>query len=349
MYPILRKALFYLDAERAHDLGVNALGLTGRSERLQQALFGKALDGDQNRPVQTLGLEFANALGVAAGLDKQGKALDGLFALGFGWVETGTVTPRPQAGNPRPRLFRLHQHQALINRMGFNSIGVERFTANLRKQQSVINKSGIVSINIGKNAQTPIERAATDYLTCLEAVFAYADIVTINVSSPNTPQLRDLQFGNGLTALLGAVSNRREQLCSEAGRRLPLLIKIAPDGMSESVLQDIVERSVDSGIDGIIATNTSTARPLVEHEPLARQAGGLSGKPIEASANATLALLSEINQGRLTLVGCGGIHDTDSAKRRLHAGADLLQLYTAFIYQGPELVQQIVSGIAHQT
>jgi len=306
-----------MDAERAHDLGVRALNLTGQYPRVARVLTGSRVQ--QSHPALSrsiLGLNFANPLGVAAGLDKQGNAVDGLFALGFGWVEVGTVTPKPQPGNPKPRMFRLQKHNALINRMGFNSIGLEQFLKNLRTQKTIRDKSGIVAINLGKNADTSLSDAASDYVTCLNGVYDYASLVTINVSSPNTPELRKLQFGDGLARLLDAVSNRREQLGSASGRRAPLMIKIAPDDMTEEVLIDIVNQSLNCGIDGIIASNTSVSRPRVTGSPLAEQTGGLSGAPIAGLAQATLKRLSSINEGRLVLVGCGGIHDGASASRR---------------------------------
>lgn len=349
MYPLLRKALFKFDAETAHDLGVKGLNLIGRYPALRYAITGATPAPTPNLERKLFGLSFPNPLGVAAGLDKQGNAVDGLFSLGFGWVETGTVTPLAQAGNPRPRMFRLHEHEALINRMGFNSIGVERFTANIRRQRAVADRTGILSINIGKNARTTIEDAASDYLTCLNSVYQYADIVTINISSPNTPELRNLQFGDELARLLDALSTRREQLATDTQRRVALLIKIAADDMIETSLKGVVENSLNSGIDGIIAVNTTTARPLVAENSLAQENGGLSGKPLLVAAQSTLNKLAVIADGRLPLVGCGGIHDAESAQRRLTGGAELLQLYTALIYQGPRLVPKILNGLASRT
>jgi len=335
-----------MDDERAHDLGVRALTLAGRSPNIARALIDSRLRHPHPLLRRTvLGLSFANPLGVAAGLDKQGSAIDGLFALGFGWVEVGTVTPRPQAGNNKPRMFRLQEHNALINRMGFNSIGVEAFIRNIRTQKAIQDKSRIVAINLGKNADTPLAEASSDYIKGINAIYEFADLISINISSPNTPELRKLQFGDGLAQLLDALSNRREQLGSMVGRRAPLMIKIAPDGMSEEVLTDIVEQSLKCGIDGIIAGNTSVGRTLVEDSPLAEQAGGLSGAPITGLAQATLRQLAQIAQGRLTLTGCGGIQSGDSAVDRLDGGADLIQLYTGLVFHGPSLVADILAEL----
>ncbi len=335
-----------MDAERAHDLGVATLALAGRRPRLARMLTDARLkQSDPALQRTVLGLTFANPLGVAAGLDKQGSAIDGLFALGFGWVEVGTVTPRPQPGNSKPRMFRLQEHNALINRMGFNSIGVDAFVRNIRTQRAIQDKSRIVAINLGKNAQTPLAEAASDYVTGLNAVYEFADLITVNISSPNTPELRKLQFGDGLAKLLDAVSSRREQLGSQVGRRAPVLVKIAPDDMSDDVLNDIVEQSLNSGIDGIIAGNTSVDRSPIADSPLASQSGGLSGAPIAGLAQATLQRLAQISQGRLTLTGCGGIDDADSATSRLDCGADLIQLYTGLVFHGPSLVADILAEL----
>lgn len=278
-YGLARAFLFGLDAERAHDLTIESLAaLQGTPAR---CLWAQARVDD---PVTIAGLRFPNRIGMAAGLDKNGRCIDALGAMGFGFVEVGTVTPKPQPGNPKPRMFRLPESHALINRLGFNNDGLDAFVANVRRSRRFRASGGVLGLNIGKNANTPIERANDDYLACLAAVYPHADYVTINISSPNTQNLRALQSDTALDALLGALQRRRQQLLAEHGRRVPLFVKIAPD-LEEAQVQVIAETLVRHGIDGVIATNTTIARDAVKGQPHAEEAGGLSGAPVRDSSN----------------------------------------------------------------
>jgi len=327
LYSLARSALFQLDAERAHELTIEAFK---HLPRLATAPFACRAEDD---PVSLFGLKFPNRVGLAAGLDKNGEAIEAWARLGFGFIEVGTVTPRPQPGNPRPRMFRLVAQRALINRLGFNNKGVDY----LLRQVAEADYNGILGINIGKNADTPIERAADDYLICLRKVYQAASYVTINISSPNTKNLRDLQDEARLEALLQSLAAERRALAQQYGRHTPLLVKIAPD-VSALQLDHIARLAVDLGIDGLIATNTTLARPGLEDEPLAREAGGLSGAPLEPLACDTLRKLRARVGQAYPLVGVGGICSGEDARARRRAGADLLQIYTGFIYQGPALV-----------
>jgi dihydroorotate dehydrogenase len=288
-----------------------------------------------------MGLEFPNPVGLAAGLDKNGEYIDALAAFGFGFLEVGTVTPRPQPGNPRPRLFRIVEREAIINRMGFNNVGVERFVANVRRARY----QGILGINIGKNFDTPIERAADDYLACLERVYPYASYVTVNISSPNTKNLRQLQQADELDGLLGRIERRRGELAKGAQRRVPLAVKIAPDLDDEQVaaIARLVERH---GVDAVIATNTTVSRVGVEGLPHADEAGGLSGAPVRAQSTAIVRKLAHALGGRVPVIGVGGILGADDAREKLAAGASLVQVYTGLVYRGPGLVRDIVRGLA---
>ncbi|MDA1118637.1 MAG: quinone-dependent dihydroorotate dehydrogenase [Proteobacteria bacterium] len=333
LYALARPLLFLLDPERAHEL---TLGLADAPLRLGLLRVPRA----PGAPVQAMGLQFPNAVGLAAGLDKNAAHVDALSRLGFGFIEVGTVTPRPQAGNPRPRLFRLPKARALINRMGFNNVGLDVFMQNLSRASW----RGVLGINIGKNADTPIERAADDYAACLERVYARASYVAVNVSSPNTKNLRDLQDNRNLDALLQRLAALREQLAQRHGRRVPLALKVAPDLHAVQV-QGIADAVRRHGVDGVIATNTSLARDGVEGLPEATQAGGLSGAPIRARATATLAALAGALKGEATLIGVGGIQRGADAAAKLAAGASLVQLYTGLIYRGPGLVAECVASV----
>jgi dihydroorotate dehydrogenase len=286
-----------------------------------------------------MGLDFPNAVGLAAGLDKNAEHVDALARLGFGFIEVGTVTPRPQPGNPRPRLFRLPRAEALINRMGFNNVGLDGFLENLSRA----NWRGILGINIGKNADTPMERAADDYAACLERVYARASYVAVNVSSPNTKNLRDLQENRQLDALLARLSSQREPLAQRHGRRVPLALKVAPD-LEPAQVRTIADAVRRHGVDGVIATNTSISREGVAGLPHADEAGGLSGAPIRERATATLAALAAALKGEAALIGVGGILRGADAVQKLDAGAALLQLYTGLIYRGPDLVAECISA-----
>jgi len=339
LYALARPLLFALDPETAHRLTLQAaeaalaLGLAGR-------LGGSVPPA---APVRAMGLEFPNPVGLAAGLDKNGEHIDALAALGFGFLEVGTVTPRPQPGNPRPRLFRLTGARALINRFGFNNVGVDALVANVSRARW----RGILGINIGKNFDTPIERAADDYALCLERVYAAASYVTVNVSSPNTVGLRALQDKEALGALLARLTGERERLAGRHGKRVPLVLKIAPDLDGEQI-RDIAATVRRHGIDGVIATNTSLARDGVEGQPHANETGGLSGAPIRERATRALAALAAELKGEVPLIGAGGILSGADAREKIDAGASLVQLYTGLIYRGPALIDECVRAVGGQ-
>ena len=329
LYQLARPALFALDAEHAHDV---TLAMLSRFPGMAGALIGQRR---VQAPVQLLGLSFPNRVGLAAGLDKNGICLAAWENFGFGFVEVGTVTPRPQAGNPRPRMFRLPEHEALINRLGFNNLGMEALATQL--QRSRARYSGVLGVNIGKNAGTPIENAAADYLLCLNRLHAQADYITVNISSPNTKNLRDLQNDAALDALLGAIAAAREPLAQRQGRRAPVLVKIAPD-LPDVQLPGVVELARKHGMDGLIATNTTLSRTAVQGHPHADEAGGLSGRPLAARAEEVLRRLRAAADEGFPLIGVGGIFSGADARARRDAGADLIQIYTGFIYRGPTLV-----------
>ena len=330
LYALARAALFKLDPEVAHGLALKALAALGPGA----ALLGTGSGTGESRRV--MGIDFPNPVGLAAGLDKNGEYLDALGALGFGFLEIGTVTPRPQPGNPKPRMFRLDEHEALINRLGFNNQGVEKLLRNVERARF----HGVLGINIGRNFDTPNERAADDYLQCLEAVYDRATYVTVNISSPNTKDLRDLQSSDKLDQLLGAVMAGRAALAKRYGRVKPLAVKVAPD-LDDAQIAAIAEIGVKHAIDGLIATNTSVAREAVAGHRHAPQAGGLSGRPLFAPSTQVLAKLAAALGGRIPLVGVGGILSGADARAKVDAGASLVQVYTGFIYRGPELVAQM--------
>jgi dihydroorotate dehydrogenase len=330
LYALARPLLFALEPETAHAL---ALGLADAPLRLGLLRLRRPPD----RPVRAMGLEFRNPVGLAAGLDKDALHVDALAALGFGFVELGGVTPRPQPGNPKPRLFRIPRANALINRMGLNSAGVEAFVENLRRAR----RDTVIGVNIGKNRDTPNERAAEDYERCLEALYPYVHYVSINVSSPNTPGLRDLQSPQALAALLARLCAARERLRERYGRDVKLLPKIAPDFDAEAVraIAEVVRRA---GVDGMIATNTTVSREGVEGLPHAEEPGGLSGAPLRPRALAVLRELVASLGGELPVIGVGGIMSGADAAERFAAGATLVQLYTGLVYRGPALIRECV-------
>ncbi|MCG6657357.1 quinone-dependent dihydroorotate dehydrogenase [Halomonas campisalis] len=334
MYSLARSILFRLDAETAHGMALRALDAAHRLSLAARLGGGRVED-----PVELMGLRFPNRVGLAAGLDKNADHLEALGALGFGFVEVGTVTPRPQDGNPRPRLFRIPQQGAIINRMGFNNAGVDHLVERVRKRRY----DGIVGINIGKNLTTPVERAVEDYLHCLEKVHAHADYVTVNISSPNTPGLRNLQFGEHLDALLGALREAGSRLDAAAGRRVPLAVKIAPDMTPEEVGL-VAESIVSSEMDAVIATNTTVSREAVAGLPHADEQGGLSGRPVFEPSNAVIRELRR-HLPRLPIIGVGGIDSGEAAVAKRRAGADLVQLYSGFIYRGPALVGECARAL----
>jgi dihydroorotate dehydrogenase len=334
LYALARPLLFALDPETAHRL---TLGLADAA--LASRLLAAFAPRVPPAPVRAMGLEFPNPVGLAAGLDKNAAHIDALAALGFGFIEVGTVTPRPQPGNPRPRLFRLPEARALINRFGFNNVGLNAFMANVARARW----RGVLGINIGKNFDTPLEHAADDYLGCLEGVYRAASYVTVNVSSPNTRGLRALQEGEALDALLAQLVKARERLADRHGRRVPLLLKIAPD-LDPEQLRGIAAAVRAHRFDGVIATNTSLARDGVEGLPHAAEAGGLSGAPIRARATQALALLAAELGGEVPLIGAGGIMSGADAAEKFARGAALVQLYTGLIYRGPALIAECAAA-----
>lgn len=328
LYGLARPLLFSLDAENAHQLALRAAGLA--------ALFSPPVI---RQPVRAMGLEFPNPIGLAAGLDKNAQHIDALGALGFGFLEVGTVTPRAQPGNARPRLFRIEERQAIINRFGFNNVGVDAFVANVRRARW----NGVLGINIGKNADTPAERAVDDYVLCLECVYAHSAYVTINISSPNTKGLRTLQEAYQLDALLSRLTALRTQLADRHGRHVPLVVKVAPD-LSRDEIQAIADAVRRHGIEGVIATNTSVSRDGVTGLRHANEAGGLSGAPIRERATHVLRELSSALKGETTLIGAGGVMTGRDAAEKFDAGASLVQLYSGLIYRGPDLVAECASA-----
>ena len=328
-YSLIRPLLFSLDAETAHDLTIAAL------QRF--ACLLPPVLGAPQKPIRVMGLDFPNRVGLAAGLDKNGEAIDGLAKLGFGFLEIGTVTPRAQPGNPKPRLFRLPEKQALINRLGFNNYGVAALLANV----GAAKYRGILGINIGKNADTPMERAAEDYLACLDKVYPLASYVTVNISSPNTVNLRQLQGDAQLEALLGVLKARQGELAEKHGRYVPLALKIAPD-LDDGQIAGIATALRRHRVDAVIATNTTVDRAAVVGMLNAQETGGLSGAPLFKMATAVVATLAKALANELPIIAVGGIVDGAMAKAKLTAGAQLVQLYSGLIYRGPELVRECI-------
>ena len=335
MYSLARPFLFCLDAEKAHDLGLAALEAAYRTG-LNPLLASRPAP----LPTRVFGIDFPNPVGLAAGLDKNAAHIDALAALGFGFIEVGTVTPRPQPGNPKPRMFRLPEHEAVINRLDFNNGGVDALLRNVEKAKF----SGVLGINIGKNKDTPNERAVDDYLHCLDRVYARASYVTVNISSPNTQGLRDLQEEEALKRFLGRLRERQELLAAEHGKRTPMLLKIAPD-LREEAMDAIAEVVLAAGMDGLICTNTTVARDAVAGDRHAGEAGGLSGRPVFARSTAVLRGMAQRLGGKLPLVGVGGILDGSDAVAKIAAGASLVQCYTGLVYRGPALVGACVEAL----
>jgi dihydroorotate dehydrogenase len=337
-YSLARPFLFGLDPEAAHDLTLGTL------ERLQGTPLAWAWRSSPvDDPIELAGLRFPNRVGLAAGLDKNARCIDALGAMGFGFVEVGTVTPRPQPGNPKPRMFRLPQADALINRLGFNNDGLDAFLANVRR--STFRQHGrVLGLNIGKNAATPIEQATTDYLTGLAGVYPHADYVTVNISSPNTKNLRALQSDEALDALLSSLAARREELAREHGRRVPLFVKIAPD-LDEAQVDVIAAALRRHGMDGVIATNTTISRDAVRGLPHADETGGLSGRPVLAASNRVIAQLRAALGPSFPIIGVGGILGAEDAVAKVRAGADVVQIYTGLIYRGPAIVPEVARAL----
>jgi dihydroorotate dehydrogenase len=334
-YGLVRKVMFKMSGETSHELGLDMLGA---AERLSLLSFIAPKIPDC--PVESMGITFPNPVGLAAGLDKNGDYIDAFARLGFGFIEIGTITPRSQPGNPKPRLFRLAEKQAIINRMGFNNKGVDHLVEQVKKAKF----KGVLGINIGKNFDTPVENAVDDYLICLNKVYQYATYITVNISSPNTPGLRDLQFGDTLDELLAPIRARQLELAEEFGYK-PVLVKIAPD-MDEENVRLVAETLIKNNIDGVIATNTTLSREGVQGHKFGAEAGGLSGAPLEDSATETVAALVAALDGKLPVIGVGGILDGAGAVEKIEAGAQLVQIYSGFIYRGPELIRESVDAIA---
>jgi dihydroorotate dehydrogenase len=337
-YLLARPLLFALDAERSHELSLAALEQAHRAGALRR--FWPQLPDD---PVHVMGIEFPNPIGLAAGLDKHGAHVDAFGDLGFGFIEAGTVTPLPQPGNPRPRLFRLAEHHALINRFGFNSVGLDAFVANLERQGEFTGRGGVLGVNIGKNASTAIDRSLEDYSAGLSRVYplvaARGGYVTVNVSSPNTRNLRELQNESGLTALLAGLRSERKRLADRFGKRVPLAVKIAPD-LDDDAIRVIADVLVAHDVDAVIATNTTVSRTDLGNNPHAGESGGLSGKPLHTKSTHVVATLAAHLRGALPIIGVGGVMRADDAVAKLRAGASLVQLYTGLIYRGPSLIHE---------
>jgi dihydroorotate dehydrogenase len=343
LYGLARPFLFGFDPEHAHELTLDGLART-QNTPLACAYSAPRVDD----AITLAGLTFPNRVGLAAGLDKNARCIDAFAAMGFGFVEVGTVTPKAQPGNPKPRMFRLPQRDALINRLGFNNEGLAAFLANVQKAR--FRKSGggktpmLLGLNIGKNAATPIERAVDDYLACLDGVYPHADYVTINISSPNTANLRSLQSDEALDALLGAVAERREALATQHNKRSPLFVKIAPD-LDEAQVAVIAATLQRHRMDGVIATNTTLARDAVAGLPHAEEAGGLSGAPVREASNRVIAQLRAALGKSFPIIGVGGILSSADAKAKIAAGADVVQIYTGLIYRGPALVREAAQAL----
>lgn len=333
MYSLIRPILFRFDAEKVHEFTLKQLARFGQLDFLPRVHPATA-------PTQLMGLNLPNPVGLAAGLDKNAEAIDGLAALGFGFIEVGTLTPRPQEGNPKPRLFRVPEHQAIINRMGFNNHGIDAAVANIERAQY----RGVLGINIGKNATTPIENAVDDYLICLEKAYAYASYIAVNISSPNTQNLRALQGSDELTRLLGSLKDKQQTLQSIHGKYVPLAVKIAPD-LDEAQIADIAHVVCETQIDGVIATNTTIDKTRLGTHRLAQEQGGLSGTPVRTASNQVLAQLVKELDGKVPVIGVGGILNGSDAKEKMQLGASAVQLYSGLIYRGPELVRECLQAL----
>ncbi|WP_120429613.1 quinone-dependent dihydroorotate dehydrogenase [Acinetobacter baylyi] len=332
LYSLARPMLFSLAPERAHELTLSMLKTAHKMGMLRQTI--------QLKPVTCMGIEFPNPVGLAAGLDKNGAYIDALAGLGFGFIEIGTITPRPQSGNPKPRLFRIPEAKAIINRMGFNNEGVDQLVENVKAAKF----RGILGINIGKNADTPVENAVDDYLICLEKVYNYASYITVNISSPNTKNLRSLQSGDALTELLETLKKRQLELAEQYHHYVPLVLKVAPDLTHEDI-QFISEQLLTFKIDGLIVTNTTLSREGVENLPFGNEAGGLSGAPVFEKSTECLRSFAKVLNDQIPLIGVGGITQGEHAVAKKDAGASLVQIYSGLIYTGPDLIKECVSAI----
>ncbi len=334
LYSIARSALFKLDPELAHHVALKSL------KKLESVHFAGVFGQKVLKPRSLLGLSFDNAVGLAAGLDKNGAYIDALAALGFGFIEVGTVTPRAQPGNPKPRLFRLTAREALINRLGFNNDGLDAFLRNV----AAAKYRGVLGLNIGKNADTPTERAVDDYVTCLRGVYSHASYVTVNISSPNTKGLRDLQAAAQLEKLLSTLKDEQKRLAKHHQRDVPLLLKIAPD-LDLGAIRDIAALLLQYGFAGAIATNTTVSRDAVSGQKHANEGGGLSGRPLFSPSTEVLRQLVKHLKGNIPVIGVGGIMSADDAQQKINAGAALVQIYTGFIYKGPQLIAECANKL----
>ena len=332
LYSLARPLLFSLAPERAHELTLSLLKSTYKMGVMRQVIEAK--------PVTCMGIEFPNPVGLAAGLDKNGAYIDALACLGFGFIEIGTITPKPQEGNPKPRLFRIPQAKAIINRMGFNNDGVDQLVENVKAAKF----KGILGINIGKNASTPVEDAVSDYLICLEKVYNFASYITVNISSPNTKNLRSLQSGHALTELLETLKNRQLELAEINQHYVPLVLKVAPD-LSSQDIEFIASQLLQFKLDGLIVTNTTLSREGVENLPFSDEDGGLSGAPVFEKSTQCLAAFAKLLKNKIPLIGVGGILAGEQAVAKQQAGADLVQIYSGLIYTGPKLIKDCVDAM----
>ena len=332
LYSTIKLLLFKLDAETSHNLALKALKLT--------QFAWQWFDKKHTDPIEVMGIHFPNKIGLAAGLDKNGDYIDALGSQGFGFIEIGTLTPVAQDGNDKPRLFRLEEHQAIINRMGFNNKGIDHALKQVKKKHF----SGVLGINIGKNKNTPNDKAVDDYIICLKKAYCYADYITINISSPNTPGLRDLQHGEELNQLLYSLKKEQKVLTKKYGNYTPIAVKIAPD-LSLDELKNTVKTILDNKLDAIIATNTTLDKSTVEQHPHGNEQGGLSGAPLTAKSNELLIQLKSIVGDQIPIIAAGGIMSAEDAKQKFYNGATLIQLYTGYIYHGPKLIDDIHKNI----
>lgn len=333
-YSIIKPILFQLDPECSHDLTLKSLKLASQMHLLPDAKTSNC------KVREVMGLSFPNPVGLAAGLDKNGAVIDGMAALGFGFVEVGTVTPRPQPGNPKPRLFRIKQAEGIINRFGFNNLGVDQLVENVKAAKY----QGILGINIGKNFDTPNEKAVDDYVLCMQKVYAHASYITVNISSPNTKNLRSLQEKEALSALLAQLKLTQAELAQQHGKYVPIALKIAPD-LTETEVTEIAELLMQHKMDAVIATNTTLAREAVKGLPYAGEAGGLSGLPVQAQSTIVIRQLANALKGSLPIIGVGGIASGQDAAQKIAAGASLVQVYSGLIYQGPSLIKDICKAL----
>ncbi|MBE9526984.1 MAG: quinone-dependent dihydroorotate dehydrogenase [Proteobacteria bacterium] len=339
LYPIVRRFFFSMDAEKAHGIGLNGIRMLHQF-KLSRLFFGKTIIA----PKKVMGIIFPNSVGLAAGLDKNGDYIESLSSVGFGFIEIGTITPRGQEGNPKPRLFRIPQAQAIINRMGFNNKGVDHLIEQVKSVRKNNNEI-IIGINIGKNFDTPVENAADDYKLCLQKVYTLADYITINISSPNTPGLRTLQFGDELKQLLDVLKSEQKALTQQCNKYVPLAVKIAPD-MEDSDIKLTAELLVEKKIDAVIATNTTISRDAVRGMVHEKEQGGLSGVPVCKQATHVVKILHECLQGKIPIIAAGGIFSAQDAQEKISAGAELVQIYTGFIYKGHELIKECAQALS---